>query len=165
MSQKLSTNISRRGSTLIEVLVAILIMAIVLTGLSAALTYSLKNSAQADYRQIATRQAQDVIEILRKERSEMGWTDFEAAFVDATSYCVGTNQISFNDPTTAREFTTGTCPGNVVIAQSPVALTRSFTRIGNTADTTLVRVQVNVTWNDGSSPRDVILIQEFRDIK
>lgn len=164
MSQKLSTNISIAGSTLIEVLVAILIMAIVLTGLSAALTYSLKNSAQADYRQIATRQAQDAIEILRKERSDLGWTAFESAFVGGNTYCVGTNQISFDDPTAAREFTTGTCTGNVAIAQSPVTLTRSFSRIGDTTDPDIVRVQVTVTWNDGASPRDVILIQEFRDI-
>jgi prepilin-type N-terminal cleavage/methylation domain-containing protein len=164
MSQKQLTNFLSRGSTLIEVLVAILIMAIVLTGLSAALTYSLKNSAQADYRQVATRHAQDVIEILRKERSELGWTAFESSFNGGNTYCVGTNQISFDDPTVSKEFSTGTCTGNVTVAQSPVTFTRSFRRIGNTTDVSLVSVEVTVTWNDGAATRDVRLVQEFRDI-
>lgn len=161
----LGFKINSRGSTLIEVLVAILIMAIVLTGLSAALTYSLKNSAQADYRQVATRHAQDVIEILRKERSEMGWTDFVDAFKSATyngeTICVGTTQNSFEAP---NQFTTGTCTGNLTVAQSPATFTRSFRRTGVTTNDNLVVVEVTVSWNDGAGTRDVRLVQEFRDI-
>lgn len=152
---------NQRGSTLIEVLVAILLMAIVLTGLSTALSYTLKNSAQADYRQLATRHAQDVIEILRKERDSLGsWATFRSTLPSTGQVrCVpGTaDQIS--------EFTASTTcmtTNNVTVAESPVGFRRRVTIDQNTA--TLVQVTVTVEWVEGSATRDVDLVQQFRDI-
>ena len=158
-----SQNKYQQGSTLIEVLVAILIMAIVLTGLATALTYSLKNSAQADYRQVATRQAQDVIEILRKERSRLGWSGFEAAINtnSGTYYCVGTSATGFSNFTT--DSSSPFCPNNVAIAQSPITMSRYFHRTNGVSDSR-VTVEVIVTWPEGTATRTVNLVQDFRDI-
>lgn len=158
MSRKYLLN---TGSTLIEVLVAILIMGIVLTGLATALSLSLKNSAQADYRQVATRQAQDVIEILRRERSRMGWSAFETAINNGNNYCVPTNATGF---TFSTDNTDPICPNNVTISDSPITMSRYFKRNNLSTDNNLVVVEIIVTWKDGNADRTVNLIQNFRDI-
>jgi Tfp pilus assembly protein PilV len=68
-----------RGNTIIEVMIAMLIIGTVMTALAATMTYSVKNTSEAQYRDIATRLASEPIEVLRHLRSTTNWQGFYTA--------------------------------------------------------------------------------------
>lgn len=63
----------KTGSTVIEVLIATIIVAFALTGLAALMTNNVKNSAEADYRETAASIAQDVMERIRQRKTTVPW--------------------------------------------------------------------------------------------
>lgn len=68
----------QRGSTIIEILIAVGIFSLVMTTLLSALTITLKNTAQAKARSTATKLARETIEVFRRERVIRGWINFQA---------------------------------------------------------------------------------------
>lgn len=80
-------NINQKGSSLIEVLIAIAVVGLVLTGVIAALTFSVKSTSESKYRSLATAKAQEAIELFRRERSRLGWNVFYTT-VAASFYCL-----------------------------------------------------------------------------
>lgn len=73
--------LEERGQTIIELLISIAIVGIVVISVAAALTFSIKNSAEVRYRASATSLAQEAIEFFRHERASMGWNAFSNAIV------------------------------------------------------------------------------------
>lgn len=143
------------GGSIIEILVALAVVGLVLTAITFSLSFSVKNSAQAEYRQIATRYAQEYIEILRLERSRLGWSDFSRDLDGANNHCFASNQ---NPDLTA--LATGTnC--DVAHANPPITFNRTFA--GELVDDE-ANVTVTVTWDDGGQPRSVTVQQRFREI-
>lgn len=69
---KLKNN-SRRGSTIIEVLIATTLVGFALTGLAMLMTTNVKNSAEADYREAAAGIAQDTMEKIRQRKTTVAW--------------------------------------------------------------------------------------------
>lgn len=61
-------NHSQRGSTMIEILVSIVIIAIGLLGYAGLLTQSIKHSQSAYYRSLATMQTYDIVDRMRVNR-------------------------------------------------------------------------------------------------
>src|SRR3990167_4923802 len=94
---------SQRGSSLIEIVVATGVMALVLTAILSGLTLSLKTNAESEYRSHAVKRAQEGLEVFRRERTLLGWDIFVAGFTSDTYYCLQTLPA----PKTA--FTTGEC--------------------------------------------------------
>jgi type IV pilus modification protein PilV len=141
------------GQTIIEVLIAIAVVSVVMITLASGLTFSVKNTAEAKYRAMATSLAQEAIEIYRRERSLLGWEAFQAEAVSGT-YC-------FNElPSSTAEFaalTPDEC--TTTIAQVGTQFVREVTV---TSTDTMVRLDVEITWNDGANERNVSVVQEFK---
>ncbi len=67
-----------KGSSLIEVLVALLVLAVGLLGLAALQTYSLKNINNSQFRTLATAYAYDMAERMRSNRAAILSGDYDA---------------------------------------------------------------------------------------
>lgn len=128
---------SQTGSTLIEVLVSVVIVGVVLTAIAATLSLTVKNSSQADFRQVATRCAQEKMEEQRKQRAE-SWSTFNQSDRSATPTAAGS--CTLNDPQmTFERF-----------------MTKTYDSVNDT-----VTVVITVEWPDGGSQRDVEIEQKF----
>lgn len=68
-----------KGSSTVEVLVGAVLIATVVTALLSLMTANLKNSSEAVYREVATRVAQDGIELMRGQIALTSWNDFKVA--------------------------------------------------------------------------------------
>jgi prepilin-type N-terminal cleavage/methylation domain-containing protein len=149
---------AQRGNSLIEVLIAVTIVGIVLTGVALSLTVSAQNSSEAEYRQVATRLAQEVVEVFRQKKSTEPWTTFYNTPGNAT-YCI---PADFN---TSSTFSTNT---DLVGIQNDCA-NPTFQRISNNPPMTYYRavtksipttpvdcsgkcilLTVDVVWNAGT---------------
>jgi Tfp pilus assembly protein PilV len=98
------------GSTLLEVLVAVMITGLVLTAVMLTLTFSIKNSADSRYRIVASQLAQEGLEVVKLQREMRGWGAFTTAY-PTSSYCapVGTITLTtscsaYSDPGTKKSF-------------------------------------------------------------
>lgn len=70
------------GNTIIEILVATVVVGVILTALAGSMTNTIQNSAEAQYRETATRLAQDAMEVFRKDKNTESWTTFAATPAD-----------------------------------------------------------------------------------
>jgi type II secretory pathway pseudopilin PulG len=146
---------SQAGSTIIEVLIATLVVSMVMTAVAAVMTVSVKNTGQLRYRAAASSQAQSALEIFRRERNLLGWESFYAETPGGT-YCL--NTLPANTAAYVA-LNLGSCSG-------------TYSHIGNnfereaivTKGATDVRVVIVVTWSDGTrTPApEVRLTQIFR---
>lgn len=148
----------QQGSSLIEIVVATGVMALVLTAIVAGLTLSLKTNADSEYRSQATKRAQEAMEVFRRERTLQGWDVFADSFVDGATYCLK------DLPAPKAAFTPGECTEDDVLVISSVEMVReAVVQIDSSNPADLqVEVSVTVTWDSGGSPRDVGLVQSFR---
>jgi type IV pilus modification protein PilV len=138
------------GSTLIEVLVAILIVGLVITGVMLSITYSVKNSAEARYREVASQLAQDGMEVVKLRREVDEWSEF-AAYAPAT-YCLDTSVATLND--------VGSCTNNVTNSSKTFTRSVQLTKTVTTPET--VTATVTVSWqSDSNQPMNVQITQRF----
>lgn len=142
------------GSSLIEIVVATGVMALVLTAILAGLTLSLKTSAESEYRSQAVKRAQEGLEVFRRERTLLGWDLFVAGFTSDSFYCLQTLPA----PKTA--FLPGACTDSDSIVISGVDFYRQAWVTIDNSDPTQEQMQVtlSVQWPGG----DVELVQIFR---
>ena len=78
---------SKKGFGLIEVLIAVMTTAIILTGIAILLSMSVRNSAEAKYREEATERSQEILEYLRRYRITEGWDVF-SNYINNNDYCL-----------------------------------------------------------------------------
>lgn len=151
----MSNKKNKTGSTLIEVLVAIVVVGLVLTGIMLSITYSVKNSAEARYREVASQLAQDGMEVVKLRREIDPWsTFFGYASTSSRRYiCSDTTILT----------TTTTCSfqnGNKQYTRY-VVLTRTAATV---SDPATVQAKVTVEWNsDSNQLQNVEIFQEFRE--
>jgi len=147
----------KAGFTLVEVLVAVVIVGLVLTAIAAAISFSVKNSSQADYRQVATRYAQDAIDIIRQKRSDLGWNQFYTNYLVAGDKCLN---ISTH---TLAPMPVGGCTGIYELSNNNVKFRRTINvdKLGGTPQS--VELTVTVKWQDGSEWRNVEVVQKLFD--
>lgn len=144
----------QRGSSLIEIVVATGVMALVLTAIVAGLTLSLKTNAESKYRSQATKRAQEAMEVFRRERTLLGWDVFEGEFISGGTYCLK------NLPAPKQAFTSGECGTDDSLVISGLDFYREATVVTNTIDPNnpQVSVTVSVQWSSGN----VTIVQDFR---
>lgn len=141
------------GSSLIELLMATAVAAIVLTAVATSMIFSLKNAAQARYRDTATTLAQDVVEFFRRERAELGWGVFVNALDAQTEVCVtGT----LTDETTLTDFVDGPCV--TIESIGGASFKRDVTILYPDDDT--VRIMVSVSWLTGEADWQSVSIDQ-----
>lgn len=156
--------ISQIGSTLIELLISIMIVALVVTSVAVATTYSIKNSGEAKYRELATVYGQDVIELFRAEKNRLGFFGLKNA-VPAGAYC-------FDELPDDLEGTlnTGACGSAEISTDGGNTSLYSRDVVITYPDATTIRLEVEVSWtsraesktSDGIS--SVSLVQEFKEV-
>lgn len=143
------------GSSLIEVLVAIVVVGLVVTGAMLSISYSIKNSSEARYREVASQLAQDGMEVVKLRREVDQWSVFYGVANNSTPrfLCEGTRVLT----------NTTSCTVNV----SNKNYTRyvELSRVAATASTpAIVTATVTVEWrSDSNALMDVAVTQEFRE--
>lgn len=75
MNKYLSSH-KQAGFSMIEVLMALVVVGLVLTAVASMITNSMETRADARYRQVANEIAQKFIEQCRREQAIMKWSDF-----------------------------------------------------------------------------------------
>lgn len=145
---------SQSGQTIIEVLIATLVVGMVLTAVAATLTVSVKNTAQSRYQEVARARAQSGLELFRRERNKLGWQTFQASLVSGT-YCINTlpdSSMAFD------ALSPGACGNGVAVIGTDFTRDATVTVVSNDE----VKVDVLVKWIDGVLNKEVKLTQVFR---
>lgn len=159
-SSLLSTPTARqKGFTLIEILIAVVVVGLVLTAVTAVLTTSVKNAAESRYRARATTLGQEAVEAFSREKSLLGWGEFLAFFpVGTTTYCLE------NVPEVAqlRNLAAGACNVNQSIEEAGVTFTREAQVIKSAANAPEITVNTVVRWQDGTRTPEVLLTRVYR---
>ncbi|MBP7740742.1 hypothetical protein KA089_00995 [Candidatus Woesebacteria bacterium] len=141
----------QQGSTIIELLISLMVVGLVVTAVAAASTYSIKNTGEARFRQVATTLGQEVIEKSRNEKSRLGFINF-SNLVGDNAYCFDTVPADFQTSLP----TAGLCGSTEVVSVAGSDFTREVTF---TSTATEVVVEVDISWDDSGSPRTVQLVQ------
>ncbi len=154
-----SPSTRRTGSTILEVLVATLVVGTMLTAIAASLTHSIKNSAEAEYRKVATRLAQESLEIFRKEKYIRTWSAFKALTLDVgpSWQCMSTDELNFG----VVQATLTNC-GAISWSNPPSSFYRGYQKQTNGDDS--ITIAIRVSWKDGAQVRSVDLEQTFREV-
>lgn len=161
-------NTIQQGFSIVELLVAIAVVALVFVAIMSAVTYSLRNSRFSKEKAVSIRLAQESIEWTRRQRSDLGWSFlFDVLSNDAggdneVTYCV--NAL----PEDRTEFVALTqldsvsnCP---TISSDTVEYTRTVTfTLDNDPNSKGIAIVSTVTWDDGSL--ETTLRSELREWK
>lgn len=146
----------QQGSTLIEVLVAIVLVGLVVTGIMLSITYSVKNSSEARYREVATELAQGGMEIVKLRREVDPWSTFYGYASNSTPRFLCWSG-------TALTVTTA-CTGGGIITNNGRVYTRYVVLSRAAGPPQSVKATVTVEWNsDSNALMNVELTQEFKE--
>ncbi len=145
------------GQSIIEVLIATVVIALVMTSIVGAMTLSIQSTAESRARSIATHLAQEGLELFRRERATLGWQRFYDESLSGQAsrvYCLNTI------PSTSAQFSSmsaGEC-GSATIDDSPMQREATVVR----QNTETVSVEVVVTWQNGNKQNSTSVEQIFR---
>lgn len=135
---------NQRGSSIIELLIATMIVGSLVTAMAVGMTYTIKNSSEVRYRDASSVLAQDGIEYFRKERDVRGWDVFFNKIENGKTMCINTF------PSAITSATFGACGSNSTFTVSNIAYKREAKFTKNTSNGS-VKIEVTVTWNVGGS--------------
>ncbi len=145
----------QRGSTLIELLIATMVVGTVITAVAAGVTRSVKNNSEAQYREIATVLAQQGVEMFRSERNNLGWVTFHNDIVAGT-YCIPAGADELGDLSTDLV--------NCAVTESNFDFNRQVVLTKTSGADPGVTLEVTVQWDRRSgSMSDVKVTQTFKD--
>lgn len=148
-------NKSQAGVGMIEILIATGVVGLVMTAVASGFVLSVKNSAISKYKVLSATRAQEAIEVFRREKVLLGWTQFYESLSTST-YCLNSLAI---DSDQFKSMPTGPCADSSVIAGT------NFTREAfvDIISPQEIRVEIIVEWLDGDVLRSSNLIQEFKE--
>ena len=147
---------SSKGSTIIELLIAVMVVGLIVTAVANAVTYSIKNTGESRFRQVATILGQQVIEFVRSEKNRKGLLNLKNTLTGG-DYCFST--IPANLDTTPTN--TGVCGASETVTMGGTDFKRDLNVIIGSAPDYSMKITVVVSWFDGDQTREVELIQEF----
>lgn len=145
------------GSTLIEILVAASIVALVLTAVGAMMSMSIKLSDNNEKQQLALQKAQEAMEFFRKERAINSWLGFSTPLDDEAVYCISTLPESV--ASIAAKF--GPCLDTDLLDINRYSFKREA--IIDFDGSNSLSVRINLLWNDGNKTKDLSLKQIFEN--
>src|SRR3989344_1893990 len=83
------TKIKQNGQSLVEAIIASVVISLVLVGLISAITFSLANAQFAKNKALANKHGQEAIEWLRNQRDTSGWVLFYSpSGTSARTHCL-----------------------------------------------------------------------------
>lgn len=138
----------QRGQTLVEAVVVVGVVVLLVTGLIAGTTASLRSAQSGRTRAQAVSYAQEGIEIVRGVRDQ-SWNKFQSY---SGSYCLGSTQTLTPN--------SGTCPVNLTTSEGSFTRSVSF----NWQNPKMV-VTVTVSYTEGEGQKDVTLVTYFTEWK
>lgn len=150
-------NRSNSGSTIIELLIAVMVVGLIITAVANAVTYSIKHTAESRYRQAGAILGQQVIEYIRSEKNRMGLLNLKNTLVSGT-YC-----FSLLPDTLDTTPTQGACGPNNTVSMAGTNFYRNVEVVTATSAPYKILVTVTTSWTDGNQTRSVELVQEFED--
>ncbi len=167
LKMALPSNLTKQqGATLIEILMATMIVGTVLTAVAATLLYSLKANLQSKYRSLAAQKAQEAIDFFRRERTVLGWSIFYQV-VDADTYCLPSIPSPPSRSLTDHVFaglTKGGCSDyNLSFPNEEINFKREA--IVSLDDPNTITIEVTVSWPNAKldEPYSVTLQQELNN--
>lgn len=152
------SNINRQvGSTLIEVLVAISVIALVFTAVGSMISMSIKLSDSNEQNQLALQKAQEAMEFFRKERSINSWASFSTPLEDEGIYCLN----SMPDSVASISAQLGTCGDEDLLEAAKYEFKREAAITFNSANS--LTIEMNLLWQDGNKAKDLSIEQDFEN--
>ena len=153
----MSNTIKQQASTLIEILIAVSIIALVLTSVSAMITMSIKLAGSNEQQQLALQKAQEAMEFFRRERSINSWYSFSTPLNDESLYCISTLPESIASISAQL----GACGDTDVLEAAKYQFQREATiQFNNTSN---IRVGIDVSWRDGNKNKNLFIEQNFEN--
>ncbi len=149
-----------RGSSLIEVLIATVVVAIVVTAIAVAMSQSVRSTAQSRYREVAIKLGQDLQESFKRERNRLGWSQFVSVFGGKTQFCFDAIPSEFTEEILASM--AGSCADGqpVTLSGSSVVFYREAT-VSLNAGT--MEITVDMDWEDDGLAQSLSSVQQLRD--
>lgn len=152
------SNINRqKGSTLIEILVAISVISLVLTAVGSMISMSIKLSDSNEQKQLALQKAQETLEFFRKERSINSWSSFSTPLEDKSTYCLS----SLPENIASMSANLGVCGDEDLFDAAKYKFKREVVVNFNNANS--LRVEIDLLWQDGSKAKDLSIEQNFEN--
>lgn len=148
-----------RGSTIIELLIAVMVVGLIVTAVANAATFSIKNTGESRYRQVATILGQQVIEFIRSERNRKGLLNLKNILVSG-SYCFSTIPDTL-DITPDQGACTQSAEDSIQMAGTDFQR-NVVVSVGAAPEYSLL-VTTTVSWLDGSQTKQIELVQEFEN--
>ncbi len=145
------------GSTLIEILVAVTIIALVLTAVSAMIFMSIKLADSNEKQQLALQKAEEALEFFRKERAIWSWTAFSTPLVDLSTYCMS----SLPESVASISAQLGECGDEDVLEAARYSFKRQATVTFESANR--LNVEIEMLWTDGTKAKNLVLDQQFEN--
>jgi type II secretory pathway pseudopilin PulG len=154
----------QKGQSLIEIIVAIGIVALVMTALVSAISLSVKNTAEAKAKAVATKYSQEGMEFLIEQRNALGWEAFLAALqTDAGATTTVTYCLPTPLPTTISGFVAlgnGSCTSTQFADSRGIFQRKAVITLP--AGGTQINITVSVTWSDGNLNRTSQVLEILR---
>jgi len=156
----------KRGTSIVEVMVAIAVVGVVMTAVTAVVSVSLQNTSRSKAKSLGTKYTQEGIEYFRAQKNLMGWESFLTAVQEggaSPTYCLASLPYSQN--------------GGFELVPNRPCVTSEFVDVLNlykrAAFVTLtpvngeptVTVTVTTTWPDGSNTTESTATQQFQQYR
>lgn len=146
------------GSTLVEVLIAVSIIALVLTAVGSMISMSIRLADSNEKKQLALQKAQEAMEFFRKERLVNSWHGFTTPLVDNSTYCVSSLPASMAGMTAKL----GICADSDLLEAARYRFRREATVEFSPGDNG-VNLRIDMNWNDGNKAKSLSLEQGFEN--
>lgn len=151
------TKISQLGSTLVEILVAVTIIALVLTAVSAMISMSSRLAESNEKKQLALQKAEEALEFFRKERAITSWYGFSSPLNDGSTYCV--SNLPENIASISAQI--GTCGENDAMEAAHYNFRRQAQVTFQGSDR--LSIEVEMIWSDGDRAKSLLIEQGFEN--
>jgi len=135
----ISNTIYHLGQSILEVILALAILAVIITGIVSLTSTSVNTSTYSKNVSQANRYADEVIEYIRKEKEFSGWSDFTSDIITAYGgiWCMSDLTLTINeacDPLDSNHFISGTIFQRTLTATS--------------VNSNSINIDVQVSWTD-----------------
>jgi type II secretory pathway pseudopilin PulG len=167
---KITRKISSKGSSIIELLIATVVVGTIMTAMAVGMTTSIKNSAEVRYRGLAGGLAQDTIEFFRQQREQMFWNDFYGLFPgnSVTTYCFNIHPVTpFSTPEEGASRIAekiGVCNSTDILVSAQNTFQREVVVTTPSSSSGPIKFDVTVSWNiGGPDEREITVTQIFKD--
>lgn len=152
------SNMSKqKASTLIEILVAVSIIALVLTSVGAMITMSIRLADGNEQQQLALQKAEEALEFFRKERSINSWHSFSTPLEDGESYCI--NSLPTSVASMSAQL--GTCGETEFLEAAKYPFQREALVQFNNEES--VKIVIGVAWQNSSKDKSLSIEQNFEN--